>query len=306
MTMRTMRRTRPIAALLVAGGLALGLVACGDDTSDDDADVTLPDVSGTTAPPAGDGTSGSYEYPTGADEVVFEETEVGGFTTRAFAFQRTPNLLVSGAGQAFSPGPQIEIYPGPLLPAVQVQSITDEGIEALLGAADDAGLFADVDYDAPTNIADAGTTVVTIDVDGEIWVHEAYALGLSGPGGGGDESTPERQALADFVAQLRDLPGLVGADNLGETEVFEPDAFAIEAIALDDLSAFGSDGIEPTVVPWPDDAGVALADAATCTEISSAGVIEAFTAANQLTFFDDDGVVYQVLVRPVLPGNGCA
>ena len=305
MTMRPMRGIRPTTALIAAGVLALGLAACGDDTSDDAADVTLPDVSDTTAPPAGDGTSGSYEYPTGADEVVFEEAEVGGFTTRAFAFQRTPNLLVSGAGQVYSPGPQIEIYPAPLLPAVQVQPITDEGIQALLGAADTAGLFADVDYDAPTNIADAGTTVVTIDVDGETWVHEAYALGLSGPGGGGD-STPERQALADFVAQLRDLAGLVGADNLGETEQYEPDAFAIEAIAVDDLSAFGNDGIEPTVVGWPDDAGVALADAATCTEISSSGVIEAFTGANQLTFFDDDGVVYQVLVRPVLPGNGCA
>lgn len=305
------RRRRSALALLVAG--ALVLVACGDDSTDDagsDTGSALPPVTGQgpdTTSPDGDGSgAGAYERPTGADEVVFEYSEVGGFTTREFAFQRTPNLLVSGGNLVFGPGAQVAIFPGPLLPAVQVRDITDEGIQNLLAAADDAGLLADVEYEDPTNIADATTAHVVINVDGDTWVHEAYALGLSGPGGADGERTPERQALADFVFGLGDLAAIVGAENLADTdEPFEPEAFAIEAIPVEDLDAYGGEGTEVTVVPWPADAGIALAEATTCTEVPAAGVAETFAVANQLSFFDDGGTVYQVLVRPVLPSGGC-
>ena len=87
-------------------------------------------------------------------------------------------------------------------------------------------------------------------------MHEAYALGLANPGEPGEETTPERQALADFIAQLMDLPTLVGADQLGEQTIFEADEYGIEALVVDDLSVYGSDGIEPTVVDWPAEATV--------------------------------------------------
>jgi hypothetical protein len=133
-----------------------------------------------------------YEHPVGADDVVVEYAEVGGFTTREFAFQQTPNVLVSGDGRVFGPGAQIEIYPGPLLPAVQVQPITEQGIQAMLAAADEAGLLRDVEYEQPTNIADASTARVTINVNGETFVHEAYALGIGLPGEG--SRRPRRSA----------------------------------------------------------------------------------------------------------------
>ena len=207
--------------------------------------------------------------------MVIQYAEVGGFVPREFAFQQTPNVLVSGDGRVFGPGAQIEIYPGPLLPAVQVQSITEEGIQAILAAADEAGLFAQIDYEQPTNIADASTAQVTINVDGQTYVHEAYALGLANPGEPGEETTPERQALADFIAQLMDLPTLVGADQLGEQTMFEADEYGIEALVVDDLSVYGTDGIEPTVVDWPAEATVRLADAAMCTVVSADEVGEA-------------------------------
>jgi hypothetical protein len=50
---------------------------------------------------------------------------------------------------------------------------------------------------------------------------------------------------------------------------------------------------------------VRLADATTCTVVPASEVGEALTAANQLTFFTDDAVTYQVLVRPILPGTDC-
>ena len=48
-----------------------------------------------------------------------------------------------------------------------------------------------------------------------------------------------------------------------------------------------------------------LADAATCTVVPATEIGEALAAANQLTFFSDDGITYQVLARPVLPGSTC-
>lgn len=282
---------RIISVLLAA---ALGVVACGSDSGSPAADDSLP--------PVNDG----YQHSNGADDVVIEYAEVGGFVPREFAFQQTPNVLVSGNGRVFGPGAQIAIYPGPLLPAVQVQPITEEGIQAILAAAEEAGLFQQVDYEQPTNIADASTARVTINVNGETFVHEAYALGLALPGEGSEETTSERQALADFIAQLNDPTGFVGADQLGEQTIFDPAEYGIEAIVVDDLSVYGTDGIEPTLVDWPADASVRLADASTCTVVSAAEVGETFGAANQLTFFTDADVTYQVLAKPILPGATCA
>jgi hypothetical protein len=279
--------------VLVLVVTSLGLAACGSDSDAPAASDSLP--------PVADG----YEHPRGADEVVIQYAEVGGFVPREFAFQQTPNVLVSGDGRVFGPGAQIEIYPGPLLPAVQVQPITEEGIQTIMASADEAGLFAQIDYEQSTNIADASTAQVTINVDGQTYVHEAYALGLANPSEPGVETSPERQALADFIAQLMDLPTIVGADQLGEQTIFEADDYAIEALVVDDLSVYGSDGIEPTVVDWPADATVRLADAATCTIVSADGVGEVLAAANQLTFFQEAGVTYQVLAKPVLAGTTC-
>ncbi len=289
---------RIISVLTIA---ALGLAACGSESDSPAADDSLPPVADDSLPPVG----GGYQHPTGAGDVVIEYAEVGGFVPREFAFQQTPNVLVSGNGQVFGPGAQIEIYPGPLLPAVQAQPITEEGIQAILVAADEAGLFQQVDYEQPTNVADASTARVTINVDGETYVHEAYALGLALPGEGSEETTPQRQALADFIDQLNDLAGVVGADQLGEQTIFEPAEYGIEAIVVDDLSVYGSDGIEPSLVDWPSDASVRLADASTCTVVPAAEFGETLGAANQLTFFTDADVTYQVLAKPILPGTTC-
>ena len=287
---RTKMNKRIVPVLVVA---ALGFAACGGDSD--------PPAGGDSLPPVADG----YQHPIGADDVVIEYAEVGGFVPREFAFQQTPNVLVSGDGRVFGPGAQIAIYPGPLLPAVQVQPITEEGIQAILAAADEAGLFQQVDYEQPTNIADASTARVTINVNGETYVHEAYALGLAISGEGSDETTPERQALADFISGLNDLVGLVGADQLGEQTIFDPAEYGIEAIVVDDLSVYSTDGIEPSLVDWPTDARVRLADASTCIVVPAAEVGKTFGVANQLTFFTDADVTYQLLAKPILPGTIC-
>jgi hypothetical protein len=280
---------RIVPVLLAA---ALGLAACGSDSDSTGAGDSLP--------PVVDG----YQHPTGADDLVIEYAEVGGFMPRDFAFRQTPNVLISGDGRSFSPGAQIEIYPGPLLPAVQVWSVGEDGMQEALAAADEAGLLQDVDYEQPTNIADASTAQVTINVNGDTYVHSAYALGLGGGPGDddADAATPERQALLDFIGELTVL---VSPGPTGDPDIFEPSEYGIEAVVVDDLSAYGTDGIEPTVVDWPDDSTVRLADAPTCTVVSAAEVGDTLLAADQLTFFTDADVTYQVLAKPMLPGTIC-
>jgi hypothetical protein len=287
---------RLIPTLVLVAAVGAGLAACGDDNVDEgapDPSVSLPGVPSTV---------GGLEHPTGSDEVIVSYAELGGFTTPEATFQQTPSVLISGDGLVYTPGAQIAIFPGPLLPTLQVQTISEEGIQAVLAAAEEDGLFSDVDYEAPTNVADATTSTVVISVNGETWTHEAYALTL---GAGVGTSTPERQALLDFITQLTDLPTLVGAENLGETTLFEPTEYAIQAIPVEDLSVYGSDGIEPTVVEWPTDVSVRLADASSCTTIPASDIGETLASANQLTFFSDAGVTYQLLARPVLPGSTC-
>jgi hypothetical protein len=288
---------RLIPTLVLLAAVAVGLAACGDDSVEEGApepSVSLPGVPST---------DGGLEHPTGADEVIVSYAELGGFTTPEVTFQQTPAVLISGDGLVYTPGAQIAIFPGPLLPTLQVQTITEEGIQTVLAAAEEDGLFGDIEYEAPTNVADVTTSTVIISANGETWTHEAYALTL---GAGAGTTTPERQALLNFIMQLTDLTTLVGAENLGETVLFEPTEYAIQAVPVEDLAVYGSDGIEPIVVEWPTDASVRLADASSCTTMPASEIGETLAAANQLTFFSDAGLTYQLLARPVLPGSTCS
>ena len=303
--MSMQRRYAP--AVFATALMALAMVSCGDDTVDEGASPTetLPSPTDST----GDGkdeTPQEYDHPNGADNVVFEYSEVGGFGPRSLSFQNPPVVLVSGDGRVFTAGAQIAIFPGPMLPAIQVQTITELGIQRLLAAADDAGLFAEVDYSQDINVADASTALVTINVDGNTWVHEAYALGIgAGPGQADTDVAEEREALNSFLAQLGDLASLVGADELGPTKVFEPTEYLIEALVVDNPLDYSNGDIEPTVVDWPAGVTVRLADAASCVPVPATEVGEVLESANQLTLFSDEGVNYQVLAKQKLPGATC-
>jgi hypothetical protein len=179
-----------------------------------------------------------------------------------------------------------------------VRQSSEAGVQELLALADDHGLFAEVEYASPDNIADAPHTVVEITANGETYVHSAYALGLDESGA---ESDPQRQALADFVAAA--TGDWMYGDNpeLGPEEAFTSDAFLVRAWVAPEESG----DIAPTFVDWPADATVSLADAAECAEIPAAEVADLFAEANQLTYFTEGGVSYQLAVKPLLPGDGC-
>ncbi len=293
----------PLAAIVTV--VALGLSACGDDSESTPAtqpttDATLPPVDTTPldTTPVDTGDGDGIQHPTGADDVVLRIAYSGGFVPAEYAFLDLPTLLVTGDGRMIVQGPQIEIYPGPLLPNLQQRTISEAGIQALLRLAEEHDLFRDITYEGNDMIADASDTVVTISVNGDTYQHSAYALGMSGDG---DETDEARAQLASFVTEVSDIATAAGADTLGPESAFEATSYLLRAGVADQATAGGD--IAPTIVDWPADAPVRLADAGECATVPAGSFAEMFASANQLIWFADAGITYQLTVKPQLPGT---
>lgn len=286
-----MDRRSFLSAMAATPVLAALLAACGDDA------VTPADTGGDTTV----GSSGAIAHPTSADEMVFRLGYEGGYVPMGYAFMNIPTLLISGDGRVVQTGATPAIYPGPLLPALTERTIDEIGIQTVLAAAKDAGLLASPpDYSLPEGIgiADASDTVVRINANGASYAHSAYALDITQT----DDmaSTPARDNLAAFVAKVSDLQTLVGAEHLGAEAPLVATQYRFQALAVDPAQYTD---VAPTVVPWPADTGVVLADATECAVIDASKGDALFAEATQLTFFQEGDVVYQLSVIAVLPGD---
>jgi hypothetical protein len=288
----------PRRALLFAVPL-LALAACGDDSPAPEAAATLQPAESVppTTPPTPSTPTNSYEVPTGADEVVISVSYEGGFAPPGTIFARSPLALVTGDDRVLTTGPVIAIYPGPLLPNILQRSITPAAVQQLVAKADELGLLADVTYARNDLIADAPDTVVDITVGGRTYHHQAYALGID------EETDPARQHLLEFVNAMTDLEGTVGAAALGTDEPYQPADYLIQATPTDPATL--DVDIEPTIVPWPQDAPVRLADAAECAVLPADVAGPLFADATTLTFFTDAGVTYAVAAVQQVPGRTC-
>ena len=158
-----MERRNFIATLVALPALGL-LVACGSDATGDSlatAETTAEaPPSDTAAPSTEPAAPAETDVPAVlSDDPVLSYTSPGGFTTREFAFQNPPTVLVTKDGMLITAGVSPAIFPGPLLPQHQAQTVSPAGVDALLAAAESAGLLADVDYTSDDGllIADAST-----------------------------------------------------------------------------------------------------------------------------------------------------
>lgn len=280
-----MNRRNFLTALIGTPALVALIAACGDDS-----------VQSSDSQP-----TNGYNVPTGADEVVIRIGYEGGFTTWGSQFVHTPNLLITGDGRTFTPGATTLQYPGALLPAIMQGSVTAEGIQKVIKLADLARLLGtDPDYSLPDEliIADGADTVVTITVNGVTYEHRANALGVDSPDGG--SSTPARDNLQKFVELLADLPAAVGVENVGADAPIVAERYRLQAMEVDPTQWTEP---SPTVVAWPGDTGVALADVTTCGSVAADKVDALFADATELTFFQENDVVYQLAAIAALPGE---
>ena len=277
---------RSFLAAMAAPPILVALAACGDPDQVSTGTESTPDV-----------TVAGITHPTGAEDVVLKLSYEGGFVPAGYAFVNTPTLLVSGDGRVFTPGIIPAVFPGPLLPTVMVRSINEDGLQAVLGVAERAGLLATPpDYTGGENVADAPNTVLTLNAADGTFVHSAYALGTGNP------ETGARQNLLDATTAISDVETAAGAANLGVDQPFVPTTYRFQARVVGPDELAGQEPA-PTIVAWPAEAGVSLASAATCARVDAAAVGSLFLDAKQNTYFTEGDATYQLAVAGVLPGD---
>ena len=257
----------------------------------------------------GSGTAtGAISHPTGAGEPVLRVEYQGGFVPYEFTLSSMPAWSLFGDGTLIVQGPQIEIYPQPALPSLVRTPITEDGVQAILAAAEDAGLMdGDANY-GDRCIADAATTVFTTDANGSTSVVSAYALDVGDPAGtcGGKEGLVARAALAEFQAKLGDLKSWLPQGSVGEETPFDPTEMRVYVVPYQ-----GDPELPQKATGWPLDTqlsafGEPLADGPEirCGVVTGEEFEEVYAAAqtaNQLTPWLSEGTTYRLVLRPLLP-----
>lgn len=258
--------------------LAMPAVACG---SDDDATATLPD----------DG-----------DTIILQVVYEGGFAPVEFILNEMPQHTLYANGRLVSQGPQPAIFPGPMLPSMQQVNIGDAAMAEVLAIVDEIGLPAMTDEsnsEAAAFIADASEAVAYYYDENGTHRYAVYALGVV------ESSDPQVAGMRTLFDTLDVLA--VESPTAGE---YVPDR--VQVLATQSFV----DETEPgaTLEPWPLAASPAdlpeVADlGVSCTVLEGDEALAAlavFAEADQMTFWDYEGVSYRILARPLFENElGC-
>jgi hypothetical protein len=264
----------------------------------------------------GTGSGGPIEHPAG-DRLVLRVATQGGFIGPGVLFTSFPGFSLLGDGRVIVPGAQIELYPGPALPAVNVRRLTEAGIQAILDEVLKTGVFsASAEYRGAQNVvADAPDTVFTLEANGRQVTVLVYGLGTLPEGnthtGISAEELATHAALLHLSERLMNLDAWLPANAWADPDwtPFQPDALRLLVRNADADPPDGS-GIGNQLVNWltSDDPAAfgtpagALPDAR-CGVVSGPDVAvwyRALSAANQLTRFTHAGHRYEVSVRFML------
>jgi hypothetical protein len=245
--------------------------------------------------------------PPDPDRLLFRVVTAGGLMPAGGMLNDMPSLSLYADGRLISQGAQIAIFPGPALPAVQVQRVSPQGIGRIIAAAQAAGL-AGPDRTLPDDhLADAPTTSFILDVDGNSR-HVTDVVGLYES----QDTSPQRQALRTFADQLTNVGEWLGSDAEPEAKPYAWQELRLGVSATDPQQAGDPEFInfqdwpleEPLATfgePW----GLGIRCGVVSGE-DSAQVTAALASANQMTHWRSGGKTFSLIVRPLLPDEkGC-
>jgi hypothetical protein len=264
----------------------------------------------------GSGTGGGspsasgIEHPTGASDLVLRWETSGGFVNPASLLGRVPSFSLYGDGTLVTEGARTEIYPGPALPPLLAQTISEDGIQAILAAARDAGLLdGNATYPYPC-VADVPDTVFTVNAGGRTSVVTATALGTGGTACAGSNEQA-RGRLEAFLNKLGNLASWLPDGAVGTDHPYAPQALRIF------VQPYQPDpSLKQRPVAWPGaeplssvDGTVEMPQGVSCGVVDGPDaetVLKAAASANELTPWTSDGHRYSVVFRPLLPDeSGC-
>lgn len=281
-------KLRPIAPI----ALILAVVACAE-----------PSTGG------GDTPSPSVDHGTAPEDLLLRWGYEGGFTPPEYQLTNLPSFSLYGDGTTVRPGPQIEIYPGPAIPALETTRVDEDGVDAILDAALEAGLdtMDDLTDMGSVGIADAPESVFTLRAGGVDRTVRVYALGeLTGqPPGMPDEEYEARQALLELIDRLGSLETWLPEGSVGASEVY--DVTGVRAF----VSRYrGQADLPQPEIEWPLDESLRGIGEETdagyrCVVVTGTVWTDRLeplaTEANQLTPWTSGGQRYAIAFRPLLP-----
>jgi hypothetical protein len=285
-------KARPAPALLV---LLLLLMSCADTPAD---------------PGAGNG----IDHSTDAHDVLVRVAYEGGFVALEWTYRSLPSFSLYGDGTLVLPGAQMELYPGPALPAISTRTVTEEGIQATLeevlhsiqGVPDEMLDMGSV------GMADVPTTVITIHAGGVDRTIKAYGLSelTERPGRMSVDEFQARRQLQDLVTKLGGLDTWLPDGSLGTESMYEGSGARLL------VSEYRKVDLPQEPIRWPLGGNLdRFGDLATGSDMYRCGVVqgaewtalrESATQANELTPWTESGSRFSILFRPLLPDEtGC-
>jgi hypothetical protein len=261
------------------------------------------------------GSTGPIDHPSGDDLVL--RVEFGGGQIRDWYLTGFPPFTLTGDGRVIVPGAQIDIFPSPALPAVNVRKLSEEGIQAILKEVARTGLFSkDQNFQAAQNfVADAGDTIFILHAGGKDVTVKVYGLGTFDPPGNyhgvSKEELAANRTLSLLSQQLGNLDAMLPATSWVDKDWQPYQAEALRLLVRNaDADPPDESGIGNALVDWPVDSDPATFGDPTSDGSQRCGVVSgkdaddwyaALGSANGLTRFVKGDHRYQVTVRFQLP-----
>lgn len=259
---------------------------------------------------------GPIRHPAG-DALVFRIENAGGFVPPQFQFISLPSFSLTGDGRVIAEGAQTELYPGRLVPPLNVRTLTETGLQSVLELLVESEQFgSSVEWrGAQSFVADASDTILTLHAHDREVVVKVYGLGTfsvdeAHPGLSAAEAAAH-EALTALMARLTTLDQWLPADAWADdgSQPYAPTALRL-VVRNADADPPDDAGIGNTLIEWPGPGDPAAFGGETNVADLRCGVVageEAQTwnrllaTANELTRFTSNGHTYEVRVRPLLP-----
>jgi len=257
--------------------------------------------------------TGTIPHPTGEADVVIRVETGGGFVPIEYDRTHVPEFTLYGDGRIIVTGPTTLEYPGKALPNLQTTVVSEDVVQAILGATKEAQLFQNgFDYGQPS-VADVGTTTITVNAENTTYTSQIYALGFEDTGTLTMEQKTARAAINALRGQLVDPSTLADVEPVWEPYDFT--ALKVYAREVDTTVSTDAPDIQPNYLPWPLDDLAAMGE-----EFPNApGLLQVIVIgddlatlkpllemATQITIWESGGQEYNLFLRPLLPDEAAA
>ncbi len=272
---------------------------------------------------AGSGGSGSPSFtpstpagrPTGARDLLVRIETRGGFIAPQALLLRYPTFSLYGDGTVITQGAQPAIYPGPAMPSLIATKLTAAGVDAVLGAARQAGLYGPNEDYHGVLAPDAGVTIITLNDGRTVHTISVTAFGAAPQQGVSKTEAGARAALQTLSNRLADLRSWLPKGSVGPDRPYQPTAVRVFVAP----GAPQGNGVTEPSIAWPLAAPLSSFGAPVPTPLgggpTSCGVVQGedlakllpdLRRATQISPWTSDGSAYTLSLRPLLPDeSGC-